>query len=458
MPHSGVDKQVWPVLMAMAGVGGLIVLDETVVSVALPAMRNDLAMSAVASHWIVSVYVLVFSGFTAAGGKLGDIFGLRRMFLASLSIFAIASLAAGLAPSGWMLIAARAAQGLGAGVMFPASIAIVSRSVDEKQRGYALGIVVAIATLFMTAGPLVGGLFTELLSWRWIFFINLPVALLAILFVLRKLPEYAAHPSAAGFDGAGLATMVAGLLLIVFAIMQAGSWGVADPAVLAAFAAGIAFLAAFVRIENSRDDPLIEVERFRIPRFSAALAVIGAAQFSKMVILVIGALYLQDDLKMSPTAAGWVLLASVLLTPVTAGPAGRISDRFGERRPILFGLGVAMAMVAAIALLTPERNYLYLLPALLVWGATLPICFQPAMRIVMNAVPAESQGQASGLCTAVRMFGATLGMAFASLTLSLTDTSYQAVFAMTAALMAVVLALAILTISEKSEQTEASAH
>ena len=124
----------------------------------------------------------------------------------------------------------------------------------------------------------------------------------------------------------------------------------------------------------------------------------------------------------------------------------------------LVGLGVAMAMVAAIALLTPERNYLYLLPALLVWGATLPICFQPAMRIVMNAVPAESQGQASGLCTAVRMFGATLGMAFASLTLSLTDTSYQAVFAMTAALMAVVLALAILTISEKSEQTEASAH
>ena len=109
MPHSGVDKQVWPVLLAMAGVGGLIVLDETVVSVALPAMRNDLAMSAVASHWIVSVYVLVFSGFTAAGGKLGDIFGLRRMFLASLSIFAIASLAAGLAPSGWMLIAARGA-------------------------------------------------------------------------------------------------------------------------------------------------------------------------------------------------------------------------------------------------------------------------------------------------------------------------------------------------------------
>lgn len=112
MPHSGVDKQVWPVLMAMAGVGGLIVLDETVVSVALPAMRKDLAMSAVASHWIVSVYVLVFSGFTAAGGKLGDMFGLRRMFLASLWIFAIASLAAGLAATGGMLIAARAAQGV----------------------------------------------------------------------------------------------------------------------------------------------------------------------------------------------------------------------------------------------------------------------------------------------------------------------------------------------------------
>jgi EmrB/QacA subfamily drug resistance transporter len=447
MKSRGFDSSVWLILIAMACVGGLIVLDETVVSVALPSIRHDLGMTAVGTHWIVSIYVLVFSGFSAAGGKLGDLYGLRRVFLVSLWIFGLASLAAGFAWNGNVLIAARAVQGLGAAVMFPASIAVAARSVDEARRGQALGIVIAIATSFLTAGPLVGGLFTELVSWRWIFWINVPIALAAILLAMARLPAFAPKRSGMRLDAGGLLSLVAGLSLIVFAIMQGGDWGVTNPLVAGAFVLGIVAMAAWIRIEKRGTDPLIEVDLFSDPGFSAALCVIGVAQFSKIVVLVVGALYLQDVLMMSPIEAGWVLLASVLATPFTAAPAGRVADACGERLPVLAGLAIASLMVLAIALLVPFDRYWLLLPPLLIWGATLPICFQPALRIVMNAVPPEAQGQSSGISTTVRMLGATLGMAFGSLVLSLTS-SYASVFLLTAILMLLVLAVAYLAIRQ----------
>ena len=194
------ENRKWWILIAMGAVGGLILLDETVVGVALPTIREHLGMSSVASHWIVSAYLLVFTGFAAAVGKIGDVIGLRTAFVVSMAIFGLSSLAAGFAADGAWLIAARAVQGLGAAVIFPASFAMVTIVFPKEQRGMAIGILAAVGTVFLAAGPLVGGLLTEVFSWRWIFWVNAPIVVLITLIVSAAWvdpPRKGARPSIA---------------------------------------------------------------------------------------------------------------------------------------------------------------------------------------------------------------------------------------------------------------------
>ena len=429
------------ILAAMGVGGGLIVLDETVIGIALPSLRHDLGMSQVTAHWVVSAYLLTFASFAAAGGKLGDLFGLRNVFIASLALFAISSLAAGMARDAAWLIAARGAQGIGAAMIFPLSIAMVGTSFAKNERGGAIGVVAATGTAFLAAGPLVGGLITQHLSWRWVFLINAPIAVIVALLVVRAWVEPAPRAQRARLDLGGLATLVASLALLVFATMESARMGWTDPLILGCFAAGLGCLAAFAVYEGRMREPLIEVGLFRDASFSASVLVIFSVQLAKIVVVIFGAIYLQERLGMTPLTAGWALLAAVVATPFSAAPSGRAADRFGARRPALLGLTAVAVSVLWIALVVPLDRYLLLAPALIIWGAAGPLAFLPSQRAIMNTVTSDQQGQANGVAITARLLGGAVGMALGSALLATTG-SFQAVFASTAVILVLVLVLA----------------
>lgn len=276
------DRRKWWVLGAMGAILGVILLDETVVGVALPTIQIDLSMSEIDSHWVVNVYMLVLAGLAAAAGKLGDIVGHKALVTCGLALFGLSSLACGFADSGVWLIAARGFQGVGAAVIFPSSLAMVTMAFPENQRGLALGIYGAIGTVFLALGPFVGGLLTDVASWRWIFWINPPVVLAVALIVLAAWIEPPRAGARQRVDRTGLVLLVAGLSMVVFATMEGpeASWG--DPIILTLLLTGLALLAGFVFVELGKPAPLIEVDLFANATFAGCNLVIFAAQFTKM--------------------------------------------------------------------------------------------------------------------------------------------------------------------------------
>lgn len=447
------DNRRWWILGAMSGVLGLIVLDETVVGVALATIRPDLAMSEVASHWVVNAYLLTFTCFVAIGGRLGDVLGHRGFFIFGILVFALASLAAGFAQNGAWIIAARGLQGVGAAIIFPACWAMTTRVFPEHQRGMSFGVMVTVAAIFMSSGPLVGGFFTETISWRWIFWINLPVLTPIALIVLAAWKEPASEPQAPAAEGParidylGLVTLVAGLSALVIALMQGIEWGWLAPVILALFGAGFVLLALFTITETRTPLPLIDIELLRIRTFSGGNLVFFMFQYNKVAVFVFVALYLQEVLGESPIDAGLVMLVAVVPTLFTSFLAGKAADRFGSRRPLAVGLSLNGLGLILVGLATVYDNYALLFAPLVVWGATLPVIAVAARRALMNAVPKEQQGQASGVNLTIQMLGGTIGMAVSS-TLLVATGHYEVVFLVTGALVFVTLVLAWLMIEQ----------
>ena len=440
-PSATADSRRWWLLAGMGGTIGVVLLDETVVATALPTIRDTLAETQIASHWVINAYLLVFAGFAAAGGKLGDIFGQRAPFLAGLALFGLSSFACGLAQSGGWLITARAIQGGGAAVIFPLSMAMVTIAFPAAQRGVALGIYGAIGSTFLALGPLVGGFFTELISWRWIFWINPAIAVAIALIVLttwRDPPRKGAQR--ARIDFPGLISLVGSLSMLVFAVMQGPVWGWGHPAILALLGGGGALLMVFIRVEARRRMPLIEVALFRGASFRVCNLVVFAAQVSKIAAIVFGALYLQDEVKMSPLTAGLALLPAVGPWPFMSTPSGRLADRYGARPVVLWGLALTGAAFLWLSLAARADDYLLLTPGLLLWGVGAIILFAPARSAVMNACPAEKHGQVGGILITAQILGGTIGMAVCG-TLYATTHSFAAVFLATAGFVLAVFVL-----------------
>jgi EmrB/QacA subfamily drug resistance transporter len=433
-------RRKWWVLAAMGGVLGLILLDETVVGVALPTIRDDLGMSQVTAHWVVNAYLLVFAGLVVAGGKLGDMIGLRRLFVGGVTLFGLASMTAGFAESSLWLIAARGVQGIGAAVIFPASTAILTRVFAPGERGLALGIYAAIGTVFVALGPLVGGFFTDTFSWRWIFWINLPLVAAIALVVLLVWAEPAPAHRTGRFDPAGLVTLVLGLGALVFAVMEGPEWGWQHPLIWALLAGGVLLLALFVVAERQAAQPLVELDLLRSPLFTVCTLMLFTAQFSEIAMIVFGALYLQDVLRMSALQAGLALLVAVGPIPFVAVPAGRIADRFGQHWPSIVGLaltGIGMLLLAgAVAF----ERYAFMVAPMIVWGVGIPFMFGPAQRAMMNAVAADKQGQAAGIGRCAQQMGGTIGMAVCGTLLAMTG-AFEIVFLAAGCLSLAVLAI-----------------
>lgn len=429
----------WWILTAMSGVLGLVVLDETVVGVALATIRSDLDMSQAASHWVVNAYLLTFTCFVAFGGRLGDSLGYGRFFVLGVTIFGLGSLASGFAPGGSWLITARAIQGIGAAIIFPASLAMITSIFPLEQRGMALGIQTTIAALFMSLGPLIGGFVSEVVSWRWIFWINLPVVVMIALIELAAfVPSGQGKRSSSmnglgSFDFRGLITLIVGLSVLVIALMQGTEWGWSAPATLILFFSGVVMIILFTVTELRTSHPLIEIGLLRIATFTGGNLVFFTFQFNKIAVFVFIALYLQDVLHMSPIKAGIALLIAVVPTLFTSLLSGKSADRFGSRWPLLISLFLNGSALVVVGIVTSFDNYALLIAPLIVWGATLPFIAVSARRALMNAVPKLKRGQASGVNLTIQMLGGTVGMALCG-TLLLVTGDYRSLFLMTGVL------------------------
>ena len=447
---SDVNRKWW-ILAAMSGVLGLVVLDETVVGVALATIQPDLAMSQVASHWVVNAYLLTFTCFVAVGGRLGDMLGHRGFFVVGVAVFGLASLAAGFAQSGAWLIAARALQGIGAAIVFPASWAMLTSVFPIEQRGTAFGIQTTVGGTFMAMGPLVGGVFTETLSWRWIFWINLPVVavIAAIVWAAWKAPPQESQTPST-IDTPGLITLVGGLSALVIALMQGAEWGWEAPKTLTLLCGGAVLLALFILWERRAAHPLIELGLLGNGTFTGGILVFFMFQFNKVAVFVFVALYLQDALHLSPIDAGLVVMIAVVPTLVTSLVSGRAADRFGSRRPLFIGLLLSGAALVLIAAATTADSVALIVAPLVVWGAMLPFIAVSARRALMNAVPRAQQGQASGVNSTVQMLGGTVGMALCGALLVATGT-YWSLFLLTGALVFALLVIAWFTVERQAD-------
>ncbi len=443
------DNRKWWILAAMGAILGIILLDETVVGVALATIQRDLGMSEVASHWVVNAYMLVLAGLAAAAGKLGDIAGHRTVMITGLVIFGLASIACGLAANGGWLITARGIQGAGAAIIFPSSLAMLTIAFPEQQRGLAIGAYGAIGTVFLALGPFVGGLLTDIASWRWIFWVNVPVVVAVWLIVAAAWVEPTREAAPGRFDRSGFILLVAGISLVIFATMNGPDWGWNDPLIAPLLIAGVASLLAFTVVERRKSAPLIDVRLFANATFAGCNLVIFAAQFTKMAVFVFGALYLQDVLNMSPLVAGLALLPTVAPQPFTAPLAGRAADQFGARLPSLGGLILMFVGLAAVGIAMSFDSYALMFPGLLAWGVSMAFVFVPPQRAVMNAVAPAMRGQAGGIAMSSQLLGATIGMAVCSTIFSMTA-DFQIVFLANAAFSFAVLAISWLTIERKA--------
>lgn len=438
----------WWLLAAMSGVLGLIVLDETIVTVSLPTITKELGLSVTASHWVVNAYLISFTCAVAIAGRFGDHFKRRNYFTAGAVLFALASGLAALATDGTVLIAARALQGVAAALIFPTSIALITSAFAPAERGVAFGYQTTVGGVFMSTGPLIGGLLTETISWRMIFWIGVPVvlAIAVMLWVLWSDAYDAKRKKPAGskskLDVAGPVFLVAALLGLVVSIMQGPDWGWRAPVTIGLFVAGLVLLVLFVRRERTHAAPLLDLTLLNIPEFRGGVMIFAIFQFEKITIFVFVAQYFQEVLKTSPILSGVAVSLAVLPTLVTSVFVGKSVDRLGSQTVLVRGVALHGLAVLLLALATLQQNYLLAFLPLILWGASMPSIAIPTRRTQMNSVPPEKQAQASGINLTIQMFGGSLGLAACSALLAETH-SYLFVFAIIGAVTLLTVPVAL---------------
>jgi EmrB/QacA subfamily drug resistance transporter len=404
----------------------MVVLDVAIVNVALPSIKSDLGFSSSSLQWVISAYALVFGGALLLGGRLADLLGRRRMFMAGLGLFATSSLLCGLAWSSGSLIAFRAIQGFGGALLAPAALALLMTTFAEgRERNRALGIYGAASGSGAAVGVLLGGVITSYLSWSWIFFINVPVGVAAIVLAPMVLREGNAGLAHRHFDLAGAASVTASLMLLVYALTRATSDGWGSTPVLLLLAGSAALMVAFVVIELRSRFPLLPLRIFRLRTLTAAnitLVIVGAVTFSEFFILT---LYLQDILHYSAVQSGAAFAAFALAVVVVSNIAQALVGRFGVRPTLTIGL---LAFAGSVALLSPlpvHGQYFWdLFPGFVLGGAALGLTFVPVTIASLSGVERSEAGVASGLINTSRQIGGAIGLAATSAIAASATSSY----------------------------------
>jgi len=392
----------------------MVILDVSVVNVALPSMKHALSFTEDGLQWVVNAYTVTFAGFLLLGGRAADLLGRRRVFVAGLVLFALSSLAGGLADSRTVLIVARLIQGLGGAVVAPASLSILTSTFTEpRERHRAVGIWGAMGGAGGAAGVLLGGIITDALSWRWVFFINLPIGLATALFSQRLLLEGRNENATRNFDLAGALTATAGLSAIVFGIVRTNSAGWGNATTLAAIGAGLVLIATFLLLEGRiAKAPLMPLGLFRSRQLSAANAIIGLVGASTFAMWFFLSLYLQEVLGYSPIKTGLVFLPMTLSIVVGSTIASRITMRFGARRLLVLGMAALAAGLAWLSDIGVHADYVgeLLFPGVLA-SLAMPFAFIPGTICATSGVRPQEAGLASAVANTARLFGGALGLA-----------------------------------------------
>ncbi len=389
----------------------MIMLDNTVVNVALPSIQRDLHASISGLEWTINGYTLSFAVLLATGGRLGDIFGRRRMFILGVVIFAVSSATAGLAQSSTDLVASRVVQGVGAALMMPATLSIVTHAFPPQERGKAMGTWAGVSGLALAVGPVIGGLLTEHVSWRAIFYLNIPVAIGAVAAALFAVRESRDSTVGREVDYAGVAVLTASLTALILALVEGNAWGWGSTEIVALLAGASVGLAAFVAIELRVKVPMVEFRFFSDRNFLGAVVVALIISFAMLGVFFFLALYMQDILRYSPLEAGVRFLPSTLMIVTLAPVAGRMADRFGPRWLIVGGLLVLAGSLYSFTGIAVDSTYLDLLPGFMLLGIGIAITMSPMTSAAMNAVQVEKAGIASGVLSMFRMIGGSLGVA-----------------------------------------------
>ncbi len=415
MTHHGIEgRRRWLALTILCLGVLMIVLDTTIVNVALPSIRTDLGFSETALVWVVNAYMLTFGGFLLLGGRLGDLYGHRRLFLAGLALFTLASLACGLAHTREFLIAARAVQGLGGAVVSAVSLSLVMTLFTEPgERAKAMGIYGFVCAGGGSLGVLLGGLLTTVLSWHWIFLVNIPIGALVYGLCVRLIPRGRGLAMAGQLDVGGAVTITLALMLAVYAVVNGNEAGWTSVQSVSMLVVAALLLAAFFAIEARVHAPLVPLRLFRLRNVTVA-NVVGILWAGAMFAwFFISALYLQRVLGYDAMGIGLAFLpANLIMATFSLGLSAKLVMRFGVRAPLAAGLLIAAVGLALFAHAPVAGSFnAHVLPGMLLLGLGAGVAFNPMLLAAMSDVPTSESGLASGVVNTAFMMGGSLGLA-----------------------------------------------
>ncbi len=400
----------WWTLVAVCVAIFMLLIDITIVNVALPAIQHSLGASFTDLQWVIDAYALTLATCVLTAGSASDLFGRKRIFVAGIVLFTLASTLCGLANDPLFLILARAVQGIGGAIMFATSLALISQEFHGRDRGTAFGIWGATTGAAVAIGPLVGGMLTSWLSWRWIFLVNIPIGVAAVAISARQLHE-SSDPEHGSIDPVGLALLTGGLFSLVFALIEGNRRGWSSPLLLALFSAAAVLLAGFIVQQSRRKQPMIDLGLFRKPAFAGTQIAAFALSASLFAMFLYLTLYLQEVLGYSPLQAGLRFLPITLLAFVAAPIAGKLTAHAPVRLLMGGGLALVALSMALMADLTPASTWTALLAGFVVGGVGIGLTNPALATTAISTVPREQAGAGSGINATFRQVGIATGIA-----------------------------------------------
>ncbi len=401
----------WWTLVAVGLATFMTYLDNNVTNVAIPTIQRDLHLSIAGLEWVVSSYVLVFAGLLLAAGRIADVYGRRRLFFAGTVVFTLASLAAGLAGSGGVLIGARVVQGLGAALLVPTTLAIIMATFrDARERTAAIGIWTAIGAMALAFGPLIGGFISQHLHWGWIFFINLPVGVVALAIAALTMDESRDRTADRRLDFPGMITSSVALFALTYALIEGHDRGWTSAVIVAAFALAALAGAAFVTVEARTAHPMVELKLLRSRVFGGGTVTMMLWAFGIFGIYFFTSIYLQDILGFSPTKAGLAFVPMALCLAAAASVAGPVYARLGAHRTVAAGIAMMAVGLYLFSVLGAGATFASLMPGFVLFGAGAGLMQVPLTNSVLHAQPPERSGVASALLNASREVAGLLGI------------------------------------------------
>jgi EmrB/QacA subfamily drug resistance transporter len=404
------SRRRWWTLVGVALATFMTFLDNNVVNVALPSIQRELHLSISGLEWIVSSYILVFSGLMLVGGRLADVFGRRRLFVAGIAVFTGASLVAGLAGSEEVLVIARVLQGVGAAASIPSTLAIISSTFpDPGERSRAVGVWSAVSALALALGPLTGGFVSERWDWGWIFLINVPVGVVTIAIMLAAMQE-SREAVRRRLDLPGLVTSAVTLFSVTYALIEGHNRGWTSALILGSFALAAVAGTAFVLIERRTADAMVDLSMFRIRAFSGGTGAMILWGFGVMGVYFFTAMYLQNVLGFSPTEAGAALVPMALTMAATAPVAGVVARRLGTHLTVALGLTLNVAGLVMVSFVGEHGHFMDLMPAFVAFGVGSGFTMMPLNDAIISVLPPGRAGAASAVMNAAREVSGLLGV------------------------------------------------